>query len=72
MAKFGSRNHANISRSSSIKGGRGVLARLVFPAPRKNCRTPTVYCIGKNNKKNFISLNSVLPRVFLYPVSCPE
>jgi len=52
------------------KRGRGVLARLVFWLPEKNCRTPTVYCIGKKNMENFISPNSVLPRVFLYPVSC--
>jgi len=57
---------------SSIKGGRGALAGLVFWLPEKICRTPMVYCIGKKNTKNFISPNSVLPRVFLYLVSCPE
>jgi len=32
------------------KRGEGVLARLVFRLPEKNCRTPTVYCVGKKHE----------------------
>jgi len=67
----GARKHTT-KEKCIYKRGEGVLARSVFWLPEKICRTPMVYCIGKKNMKNFISPNSVLPRVFLYPVSCLE
>jgi len=36
------------------KRGEGGFSQISFPAPRKNCRTPMVYCIGKKNTKDFI------------------
>ncbi len=53
------------------KRGEGGFSQIGYPGCRKKFRTPMGYCVGKKNMKIFLSPNSVLPRVFLYLVSCP-